>query len=184
MARQARVDSKTPSSLATSDDRRIRGGGKLDPGPGCMRRRTPWRWARPCCGALVLLCIWGLGAPSPARAECAHYVKPVGGALDQAVQLELLSRVKSLTEPISLPVSERRSPCPGGICSRGPILPLAPAPPAPAVLNQWGLLLAAWRHIEPDKPLHATEAPLRLPEGPCTSIDHPPRLTLLPLLAG
>src|SRR6202023_2711633 len=71
------------------------------------------------------------------------------------------------------------SPCPGGICSQGPTLPLAPAPD-PVLLDQWGLLAAPGIFNGPETVTCTVGAEPEQPIGFPHSVFHPPRLHVSP----
>jgi hypothetical protein len=125
-----------------------------------------------------MLLAWGFAAPTSAHADCAYYV--ASKAHFAATDLDLLDHpflagtVAELANPTSAESSNKPARCPGGICSRSPLLPLAQAP-APTPLEQW-MLLGCGPLIEDQKPftvLSRDEFPRRDPQG--VSIFHPPR---------
>ena len=139
------------------------------------------RWVRLGCGALIALWAATLATPGTARAGCAHYVVSGARSLDEATRWELLlvsGQVvpTSAAMPAGLPA--RRSPCPGGICSRGPELPLAPAPSAPWSIEHWGCLLDDSLADDPDRPEWLVEPPAHPPLPPAQDLDRPPRASI------
>jgi hypothetical protein len=138
-----------------------------------------WAWSR----AGVVLTLWAclIAAPKAVQADCAHYVissKDPGRSL-AALELKIFADAIGQPEQDPRDASNRPSPCPGGICSRGPDLPLAPAPD-PVLIHQWGFLAA---HGFPDGPKAAScpgrEESVR-PIGFRLTVFHPPRLHVSP----
>jgi hypothetical protein len=95
--------------------------------------------------ASVFITLWSgmLFAPRAVHAECSHYVvfkndpAQLLATLEQRVFSDASGQGQS--DPRDIPNSNRPSPCPGGMCSQGPTLPLAPGPD-PVMIDPWGLL--------------------------------------------
>jgi hypothetical protein len=135
-------------------------------------------------GALCALAVAWVFAASPgqARAGCAHYVVSAPGrqaaeALARLDQMLLAgtgsSELVSQSPPADAP---SRSRCPGGICSQAPNrLPLAPAPRIAVRVQLWGWLAAQDPVETPSARWLVFEPALRLPPGPISCLERPPR---------
>jgi hypothetical protein len=79
-------------------------------------------------------------------------------------------------DDLTAPPAPRKSPCPGGTCSKSPVVPLTPpATTAPSVNDLATLEQAPITAAPSDSPFVFNE-PHDLPDPPALSIFHPPRL--------
>ena len=132
--------------------------------------RSARRWA----GAwlALLLCAWL--APSAARAGC-HLGDGTSPGL---AHFDLLTSTGAIaTDDLPPPPSDHRSPCPGGVCSRVPDVPLpSPSTPSPTGHGpQWACLLERLGIPEPSPSLRPRDDEDFLPDADGPSIFHPPR---------
>jgi hypothetical protein len=135
-----------------------------------MTFSTLGRLARGMAGAWLALAIIGLLAPAEARAGCSSHVSR-SDANGEAAHFRLLLGSGRLPDSRT----PRTPPCSGPMCSRGPLLPLAPAPATPVRVESWGCLLISIVTFDVGSvPLPIDEG-IRLPAHPGSSIFHPPR---------
>ncbi|HEV3164982.1 MAG TPA: hypothetical protein VGZ22_13210 [Isosphaeraceae bacterium] len=91
-----------------------------------------------------MLLAYGWLAPSPASADCAHYVTSLTHPPADLTRFEaLLHTGPPVLEAEALPFRDaagRPARCPGGICSKRPELPVIPMPDPPQV-KEWGTFL-------------------------------------------
>jgi hypothetical protein len=136
---------------------------------GCKRVRLPLG---------VVLTLWGglLFAPASASADCAHYVvakhdsAQLLGSLEGRIFAEAVGSIQQLPGDPLKPAS----PCPGGICSRGPTLPITPAPDR-VTFDHWGLLAAGCLSDGAGAVERVVAQHLVRPVGFAQAIFHPPR---------
>jgi hypothetical protein len=132
----------------------------------------------------VVLTLWAglLVAPRVAQAECAHYVVSKNDPVHLFATLEQKVFEDASGQAAQEPrdSSNRPSPCPGGMCSQGPTLPLAPAPD-PVRIDQWDLLTAQRLLDGPGAAFCLPREESARPTGFRLAIFHPPRLRFSPI---
>jgi hypothetical protein len=132
-------------------------------------------------GVLCALLVGVLGAPDEARAGCGDYV--VIGAGPMAGQHHMghagaMSSDRFHSEPNRglHQGGQRRSRCPGGMCSRHLPAPLVPPPQSPTVDSEhWGALEGLALASEPGAAPLGWESPRVAPVSQTLSIYRPPR---------
>jgi hypothetical protein len=115
---------------------------------------------------LAVLCC----APSVARADCGDYVVT---RVSHSGDMTPARHAGAAELPMR---AQPHRPCHGPNCSRGPAVPLLPAPtvPAPAP-SEWGWLTATPTPVPPDREHFFSDSPSPHPTHLASSIFHPPR---------
>jgi len=131
-------------------------------------------------GAFLMLLAWGLAAPISVEAGCAYYVVSKAhlsatGLVDLEQQL-LAGTISASADAAPGEPSNRPAPCPGGLCSQSPRLPLAQAPPT-TYFEQWGLHALAFLLADTRPVMVFSLDEIVRPENLGISIFHPPRLS-------
>jgi hypothetical protein len=126
----------------------------------------------------VVATVWAcvVFAPAAVQADCAHYV---GSKSDSARMLAALDQTvfaEAIGAGAQRPRNDGRpAACPGGMCSQGPTLPLAPTP-EPIALRQWGISGPQGILDGPKAVAAAFGEEAGHPVRVCLDIFHPPRL--------
>jgi len=133
-----------------------------------MTCRTPWRWSRPCAGALLAL-LAGAFAPAPAHAGCGTPRGTWHGPDVMPAQAAPL--------PAGAPATPGKgAPCRGPGCSQGPSQPLTvPVAPPRAPGQDFACVSPRPPFTGPDSSPRWRDDTLRLPAPHPSDVYHPPR---------
>lgn len=143
-------------------------------GRGAMEVFRPGQARRWLVGALFALLACVLSAPPAAGAGCGRALDWSGGP-DYLEALAHAGALAPATDAASADLPKESSPCPGGICSRGPNTPPTPTLSLNGPAPQWAVLMERPAQFTSEPALLPRDEAARRPTHHGRSLFHPPR---------